>query len=141
MSVKVYTVDNGLGIIIVGSGVVENEEFYSALMEHLSRPEEELAKVLYTLSDYTAVTKVHISLSSFTKVAKKAIQISKVNKDVVIVTVASNSIAYGLAKMFSGLAKLSGWNMSIYRERAEAEKLLRRKVKEKFGDIDLKYTL
>jgi len=142
MPVKVHTVDNGLGIIILATGVVEDQEFYSAYMEHLSRPEEEFAKILYTFSDYSAATKIHVGLSSLTKVAKKSVEASKkINKDIVIITVVADSIAYGLAKIFSGLAKLSGWNIVIYREKAEAEQYLRKKVKEKFGDNDLKFKL
>ena len=45
-------------------------------------------------------------------------------------------LGYGLSRMWEVLSDQSGWEMQIFRSRAEAERWIQQRAKQKFG-IDL----
>lgn len=139
MAIKVYELDNGLGNLIFGEGEIAADEYYEVIMQHLSKPDEQLKKYIYSISDYAAVTSAEIGLSHITKIAQKSIEVSKINPGVIVAIVASNSIVYGMAKIWSGLAKLTGWTMNVFRTREEADTWMKKKLIEKHGDIQLEF--
>lgn len=139
MDLKVQLIDDGLGVTIFGKGYIAAEEYFVPIMEHLSRPDEELKKIIYTIADYSSVTKAEINMSYIRKIAQKCISVAKINPNVVLVNIATNDVVYGLIKMFSALAKLTGWSMNVFREKEEAYDWLKRKIIEKHGDIEIKF--
>lgn len=141
MTITIYELDNGLGNLIYGEGELTAEEYYHETMQHLSKPEAQLKKYIYSIVDYTQVTHAQIGLNYITKIAKKAIEVSKINPEVIVVLAASNNIVYGLAKIWCSLAKMTGWNMNVFKTREKADSWIQNKVKEKHGEIELKYSL
>lgn len=140
MPIIVYELDNGLGNLIYAEGEISGEEYYEETMKHLNKPDEQLQKYIYSIVDYTNVTKAQVGLHHLTKVAKKSIEVAKINPDVIVVIAVSNNTIYGLAKIWSSLAKLTGWTMAVYRSREQADEWLKKKIKGQHGDIDLTYS-
>jgi hypothetical protein len=58
MPIEIKDLEGGLGNIILGRGIVTEEEFVDVLKKHLTQDKEKFKKYRYSLTDYTAVTKV-----------------------------------------------------------------------------------
>ena len=139
MPIEIRDLDDGLGVLIKGTGYLTGKEYHSAVLEHLAKPHERLEKYLYTISDYTEVEKFDINLSYIREIAYECINISKINKHVILAFATHDVILYGILNFFVGLAKLTRWNMTVFKNRADMDKWLRIKLKEKFGQDDFKF--
>ena len=139
MPINVLDLDDGLGVLIRADGDVSAKEFYDAIGQHLSKPDERLKKYLYSVSDYTEVDKFEVNLSYIAKIAKRSVEIAKVNPDVVVITIVSKDFLFGIVKIWAGLAKLSGWNIKIFKQREEAYQWLKKQMSEKYKEIELTY--
>ena len=139
MPIDVVDLDDGLGVIIKGEGVVTSKENYTEVMAHLSKPEAQLKKYLYTITDFTNVTKFEINLADIRKVALKSNQVAKLNSHVIVALSTSNPIYYGIARMWISFANRTGWTMQVFRNRADLDKWLRARIKEKFDVESLNF--
>lgn len=127
MPLKIELIDNGLGAYLHAKGSLKAEDYYIPIMEHLSRPDEELKKIIYMITDYRAVTKIEINLGYVSKIAKKANAVSKINSDLIKASIATNDVVYGMIKMFGALAKFTGWTMSSFRNKKDADEWVQKK--------------
>ena len=84
MPIEVKEVNGGLGVTITARGVVTDAEYLDALGKHLTTDQETLKTYRYSLSDYTAVTKVDISAEAIRVVASLCTRAAKINPDPVI---------------------------------------------------------
>lgn len=139
MPIEVIELDGGLGNRLIGRGNISAKEYCEAISQHLSKPDEQLKRYLYSISDYAEVTKFEANLAYITKTAKKSIEISKVNPQVVVVVIVADDKLYGIAKIWSGLCKLSGWKIKVFRDREEGENWIKTEMDRKYPDLDLKY--
>lgn len=137
MPTTISELDNGLGNIIKGEGHLAAEEYHTAILEHLSKPEEQLAKYLYSIVDFTNVTKFDINMGYIKKIAEESIRVSKINPHVIVAIATHDQILYSIMSMWSSLVRLTGWNIKIFRNRLSLDAWMHEKIKEKFNISDL----
>ena len=139
MPIEIRDLDDGFGVLIKGTGYMTAKEYHSAIMEHLSKPHERLEKYLYTISDYTEVKKYDLNLSYIHEIANECIAVSKINKHVILTFATQDMVFYSVLKLFVGLAKLTKWNMQVFKNRADMDKWLTIKLRQKFGRDNFKF--
>lgn len=139
MPVIITELDDGLGNLIKGEGRVTGEELFNALSEHASKPEEQLKKYLYSISDYTEITDSDVSIQYLYKAALIMDDFANVNKNILIGVAASDLIAYNLAKLYSHVAKLTGWKFGVFRKRDKLDQWLNEKLDDKVEKLSLKF--
>lgn len=135
MPVNITELDDGLGNLIKGEGHVTGKEFFNALSEHASKPEEQLKKYIYSISDYTAITGSDVALDYLYKSALVMNDFSKINPDIFIVIAASDNIAYNLAKLWSFIANTTGWHVGVFKTRKDLNNWLEEKLNKKDSSV------
>lgn len=139
MSIQITDLDGGIGVLIVGQGIVTDEEYVQAFTKHLTQDAEKFKKYRYSLSDYTAVDKALISSEAIQKIAKLSLKASAINPQLIIATASRQDLIYGLSRMSQLLTDRAGWLHSIFRKREEAESWLKEIAYQKFGLVDLTF--
>jgi hypothetical protein len=139
MPIEVRDLDEGVGILIVGTGIVTDKEYVDAHKKYLMQDEDKLKKYRYSLSDYTGVTKAATSTEAITLIANLCKRVAKISPEAVVVAVVANQdMIYGLARMSQILMDETGWEHQVFRNREDAESWIKKRVKEKYGIDDLK---
>ena len=139
MSIEIKDSDCGLGNIIVGRSIINEEEFVDALKKHLRQDEDKFKKYRYSLSDYTSTIHFDISNKSLEIITEYCDIASNVNPEAVVAIVAKHELLYGLAKMWEILSNKTNWEKMVFRNREDAEVWIRTRVKEKYGIDDLTF--
>ena len=137
MPTTVTELDNGLGNIIKGEGHLAAEEYHTAILEHLSKPEEQLEKYLYSIVDFTNVTKFDINMGYIKKIAAESIRVSKINPHVIVAIATRDQILYSVMSMWTSLVRLTGWNIKIFKNRLSLDAWIHETVKDNFNIINL----
>ena len=132
MPIDIKDLDGGVGVIITGEGFVTEKEWVDALVEHLTQDQNKFKKYRYSLSDYTAVTRIEISNEAIYKIAGFCESASKINPKPAIAIVASQDFMYGMARMWELIIDMTDWETMVFRKRADAEAWISEKVKEKY---------
>jgi len=132
MPIEIKDLDEGLGVSIIGRGVITDEEYLEALTEHLMQNKEKFKKYRYSLSDFTAVTKVCVSTKTITLINNLCISAAKINPNAVVATVADRDLIYGLARMSQLHIAETGWESMVFRDRRDAEAWIKKRVLEKY---------
>ena len=139
MPVNITELDDGLGNLIKGEGHVTGKEFFNALLEHISKPEEQLKEYIYSISDYTEITSSDVALDYLYKSTLIMNDFSKINPDILIVIAASDNIAYNLAKLWSFIANSTGWQVSVFKTRKDLDSWLEEKLNKKDSNMSFKF--
>jgi hypothetical protein len=137
MSIEIRDLDGGLGNLILGSGILDDEEYLETFRKLLMQDEKIFKKYRYSLCDWTQFVKVNISIDAAQKVADLCKIASSVNPDIVVGVVAKSELAFGLSRMSQMLMEPTGWDHRVFRNRRDAEEWIRAKVYEKYGIDDL----
>ena len=137
MPIEVRDLDEGLGIFVLGTGSVSDEEYINAHKSYLTQDNDKLKKYRYSLSDYAGVTQANTSTQAITTIANLCKKASRVNPNAVVAVVANKDLIYGLARMSQTLMDETGWEHEVFRNREDAESWIKKRVKEKYGIVDL----
>ena len=133
MPIEIKDVQDGLGVVITGWGVLTEKEFIDAFKEHLTQDEEKFRKYRYSIADYTALTKEEISNEAFVLLADFCVSAAENNSEVVVATVADQDLIFGLSRMAHSLQFATGWEHNTFRNRQDAENWIKERVKDRFG--------
>ena len=139
MPIEILELDEGLGNVIIGEGFLSSKEYYNSLTEHLSKPDKQLHKYIYSILDFTQVTNYQIKLTDIHKIATQSIHVSKINPHVIVGIAASSSINFGIARIWASLASTTGWTIKVFRNRNDLDLWIQQKIKKQYGEIDLKF--
>ena len=137
MPIEIYDLDNGLGVLIKGHGVVTNDEYSNTLKNHLTQDPDKIKKYRYSLSDYTEVTKAEVRTETIKFIANLCISASKVNPNVVLATVSSQDLIFGLSRMWEALSIETSWEIKVFKGKEEAKEWIAERVKTKWNITDL----
>ena len=137
MAIEIKDLDGGLGNLILGSGVIDDEEYFGILREHLMQDDTKFRKYCYSLCDWTQVAQVNVSNDAIYKVANLCKNASSVNPDAVVGIAAKSDLAFGLSRMSQMLMTETGWEYKVFRNREDAEEWIKATVREKYGIDDL----
>lgn len=137
MPIKIRDLDGGLGNLITGSGVVNNDDYLNALREHLLQDKAKFANYRYSLADWTQVTQVSVSNDTIHHIANLCRQAALVNPHPIVAVAAKSDLAYGLSRMAQLLMSETGWEHEVFRSRTDAEAWIKIRVGEKYGITNL----
>lgn len=137
MSIEIRNLDGGVGNLIFGSGVINDDDYLLALRNHLMQDKTTFAKYRYSLADWTQVKETNVSTEAIRTVAELCKQASLVNSDVVVAVVAKSDLIFGLSRMSQVLMDGTGWEHQVFRNREDAEEWIRVELLEKHGIDDL----
>ena len=139
MPLEIKDVKDGLGFVILGSGVLTEHELVDGLKKHLTQDKEKFKKIRYTLTDYTALTEADISSKALELIAGFCIEAAYVNPEIIVAEVASQDFYYGLVRMSHALRDRHYWENAVFRNRQDAEDWIKQRVKEKYGIDDITF--
>jgi hypothetical protein len=139
MPIDINDSDNGLGVVVIGSGILTDNEYLATYIEHLSQGEDKYQKYKYGLHDWTAVTSVEISNDAIAQIAYRCMDAAKINPDLVTAHVADKDITFGLSRMWELMSAETQWDIMVFRDREKAEAWIRQKIKEKARISDLTF--
>ena len=140
MCVEIRDLDNGLGNIIIGREIVNEEELVDALKNHLTQDNDKLKKYKYSLTDYTGGTKFEVSTQKVEQIAKICESSSIANSEAIVAVVAEQDFMFGIARMWELLSDGTNWETMVFRNREEAEAWIKERVKQKYGIDDLTFS-
>jgi hypothetical protein len=139
MPITVIDVDGGRGNLIVGSGFVTSDEYVEAMRHHLQGDPARFAGYLFSLSDYSRVTRVEVDSDAVRRVAQWSRDATKKNQHSVVAVSAPQDLIYGLSRMWDLSLGESRWDTQIFRSRESAEAWIRERVEEEFGVTALRF--
>lgn len=139
MPIEMKDVQDGLGVVITGWGILTEEEFIDAFKKHLTQDKDKFRKYRYSLADYVALTEVAISNKALDLLADMCVRAAEINSEVVVATAADQDFPFGLSRMAHSLQFATGWKHHTFRNRQDAENWIKERVKEKFGLEDITF--
>ena len=119
MAITISDPDGGLGDIIRAEGDISGADLVAGLKEHLAQDPAKFRRYRYSLSDYTAATRIDLPSSSVKTIARYCREASRINTDAVVTIVASRDFAYGLSRMWEAWLEDTDWETMSFRTRAE----------------------
>ena len=139
MPVETEYLDNGLGTLFRGTGIVTGEDILSANQRIFSTPEK-IRKYKYGLADWTGVTEYRVKPSELEYAAFQDKTAANILPELFVAVVADKPLDYGLSRMWSLFIEVNdlNWEVAIFNNRTEAERWLKDQVKAKY-QIDLTF--
>jgi len=129
MPYDTHIVDRGKGVYKVGHGVVTSADLMaSSLQRSIDLKQAGQSAVRYGLIDLTAVTDLQVSSQAVMRVLEIDREVSQFSRDCFVAVVASESLAFGMARLWSSFAKDIGWESQVFRDRESAKAWLRKNL-------------
>ncbi len=119
MPYSTEVIDDGKGILHLGSGTVTGQDLMSSASAVLKIVREGL-KPDYALTDLSAVTAFTVSADEIAKNVALNKDIARLLPSARIAIVASSDVVYGMARMWQAHMEGSGWTSRVFRHRSEA---------------------
>jgi hypothetical protein len=132
MPVERKRTDDGLGVIIIGSGAVTEAEYLDFYTKELSVGAEVSEYPRYGLNDFSEVTSVTIASSAVSTIASYSKKAAEANPDCITAIVADKDVIFGLARMWELMSSDAPMEIMVFRDRAEAEEWIRQEAKARF---------
>lgn len=124
--------DEGLGVTWNCHGPTIIKDFIDAKNSLLASTEG-LKKLRYIVVDVSSMEKVKLSLDEMERIVQDKRLAPIVFPGLLCAVASPTDLGYGLARAWEALSDQSGWEIQIFRSRAEAELWIQQRVKEKFG--------
>jgi hypothetical protein len=117
-------IDEGRGILHIGSGILHGEEIISSAQRILKMVKEGFSPQ-FALTDLSNVSEFNISSDEISRNADLNIMISRYVPSVRVAIIALSSHVYGIARMWQMHSDKTGWVIEIFRDREAANKWLK----------------
>ena len=140
MPIKLQILDHGAGLLIEGSGHVNEAEYLHFFRTHLSSGAIASQTQKYSLTDWSQVTEAKISNAAIQEVAALSREVLIQNPQIVMAFVAHDDLLFGLTRMFELSTSQPDSLMRVFHQRSEAESWVRAEVKARFGAEDLTFS-
>ena len=133
MAVDCVRLANGAGILFRCQGALSGAELIGANAQVLAQPEL-MRGLRFGIVDMSEVTSTDIDTSHVHETAlQDDLMAQTMAKGFLVAVIASDSLAYGMSRMWQAMAEKTGWETLVVRTRAEADRWLQKRLKEKFG--------
>ena len=116
------------GVLVKGVGIVTGDELIACLAEIYETPAK-IKAIRYQLGDFTEADKVAVSGADVQQMAAQDKEASAINPDMLIATVGSTTVLYGLSRMWE-LYVAETLETHVFRTVEEAQKWLWEQLKE-----------
>lgn len=140
MPIEITDVDDELGRLITGTGVITEEEYFKTFEKHMAQPPEKRRKYLYSLLDFTGATRVEVSMASLKSFAEMCKSASSVTTGTVIAVAAGKDVVSEPLKMWATLCHEAEWEIRIFQSNEEARNWISEQLKEKWKIVDLTFS-
>ena len=113
-------VDDGRCVIITGSGVVLGSEILTAaraITEHVQGGKS-LTRGWVDLSD---VTELRVTRDDMHMIAAENRFAATLSPQIVVAVIASQDLAFGMARMWEAMMAMSNWQTHVFRDRQQAQ--------------------
>jgi len=126
MPIEEKIVDNGLGYIMSGHGIVTGQDIIR--VNELTSTDEQHQKYIYWLYDFSEINDLKVSSEEIMIVANQDLEEAKKKPDMVGAVVAPKDLIYGLVRMWEIYSDNTGWNVMVLRSRDEAETWIKKQL-------------
>ena len=133
MPIALSEIDDGIGVLFVGKGSVNDQEYIDVYKDHLTQAPEKFKKYKYSFSDFSAVTSIDISTESIEYIVRLCNQAAQINPHPIVALVSGSDLGYGLSRMFEILLHETNWEVMVFRSKIDAIDWVKERVKAKFG--------
>ncbi|MBN2164120.1 MAG: hypothetical protein JXR25_07100 [Pontiellaceae bacterium] len=133
MPIMIRKSKDGHGVVITGHGTVTDREYLQTFLEHLNESPDERRGQLYTLVDWSGITRAEVKSDSIRHIADMCKLKAPPGLKLILATVAIEDVVYGLARMADVFKQRMGWQTAIFRNRNDAEGWITQKVKEQYA--------
>lgn len=139
MPITINELDDGLGVLIYGSGVVDNDTYVSAITSHIAN-KKLLMSCRYTISDFSGVSEVKVDSEGIERVVELCRPLAGNFPKAIFAQVGQQDAVYGLLRMWENYADDLPWEVETFRTRSEAERWIKQKVAKRYGpDVTLEF--
>ncbi len=140
MPIKIKYLDNGLGFIFIGEGLITGDDIINS-NKIIFSSKERMKKYKYALIDYSNITHFKVSTPEIEIIVSQDKKASKYIPDGVLAVTAKKDLEFGLARMWEMIVENSGvqWEMMVFRSRPDAEAWIKEKVRKNYGIDDLTF--
>ena len=120
-------VDDGTGVVHVGSGVAGSAEIVAGARE-VQRIEARARKLTHGLTDLSDVTELRVTAADMRHIAEITKITAKLTPRGFVAIVAPKDHIFGLARMWESLVDEEDWTTKVFRDRTQAETWLREQL-------------
>ena len=140
MPIEIEYLDDGLGVLVTGEGLVTGKDIISSNNQIFSSAEK-MTKNKYGLIDYSNITQFEVSTPEVEIIASQDQKASEYIPDGIVAVVAKKDLVFGINRMWEVVVENTGlqWETMVFRDREDAEAWIRERVKGKFGIGDLTF--
>ncbi len=138
MSIDMKYVDEGIGVMYEGRGMMTGQEIIDADRNQLSNLEM-LKKKKHFLGDFSNIEDVNCSNEEIEKIVELDSKMFSITGMNLVVIVANKDIMFGTSRIWQTFVDRIDWKTHVCREMAEAETWLKTNMKTIFNlDITIK---
>ena len=101
MATEIVFTDDGRGVIIAHTGIVNGEDVVSALQSVMA--DSRYPTVKYWISDRTGCTKYDVSTEQVTEIAKNTRAARNLNPSLLVALVSPSALQFGISRMLQNL--------------------------------------
>ena len=120
MALTMEFIDDGRGVLHVGSGVVSGAELIAAAGRDLAAAREGLP-LAYGLVDLTDTTRFDALAGDIREVARINLALAGIIGRACVAVVAPQDVAFGMSRMWEAYMHAAAWETCVFRQRAEAD--------------------
>jgi hypothetical protein len=139
MPIEIRDVDDGLGTFITGTGVIAGNDYLKAFHKQLTQPTEKRMKYLYSLSDFTGVTKMDLTMEAIKAFSEMCKSSSAVSYGNLIAVAVSKDIEDRLSQVWEMLRNETEWKIRVFWNIEEAKCWIKKCLKDKWHLTDLTF--
>jgi hypothetical protein len=114
-----WLIEEGRGLMFVGSGCVTWREIYEAKTELAAR-KDIVRPVPFAIIDLEAITALQLDAEELRQLASIDLFLATLSPGAVVAVVAPQDHVFGMARMWEVFAEPTGWRIRVFRSREEA---------------------
>ena len=134
MPVQINTLDAGIGIEFISSGVVTGKDIIGA--NNLIYTHENLCLLRYKIIDRTTCTDYNVTPEEIRTIANQDKAAAKINPNIIVALVSTTPYQYGMTRMWGAYIDGTGLQAGIFNDRKSADTWLKSKMRNSTNDIN-----
>lgn len=140
MPIKVKYLDNGIGFIFIGEGLITGDDIINSNKIIFSH-RERMKKYKYGLVDYSNIAQFNVSSSEIEIIASQDKKASNYIPDGVLAVIAQKDLEFGVSRMWAMIVENSGvqWETMVFRSRQDGEAWIKERIRNNYGIDDLTF--
>lgn len=127
MPIQIKSIDGGIGVEFIGSGIVTGADIITANKENYRN--EKFSKQKYQIVDRTEFAEYQVSTEEIQIIAEQDKAAAKTNPNIIIALISKTDLQYGISRMYQAYVGDSGFLTEIFRDRKSAEEWIKHQLK------------